>query len=117
MRIHTSNQPEQGAKTFENIDQWFRNRQSNRQRFQSWPVGALTAISSCAAGRSSCKLCTNCGEIARDELMKAVNESNAFVYSVAIAFSLFAIGAVADQSRQSIELNETAYTFAMELIK
>ena len=49
--------------------------------------------------------------------MKAVNESNAFVYSVAIAFSLFAIGAVADQSRQSIELNETAYTFAMELIK
>ena len=48
--------------------------------------------------------------------MKAVNGSNAFVYS-AIAVSLFAIGAVADQSRQSIELNETAYTFAMELIK
>jgi len=49
--------------------------------------------------------------------MKAVNGSNAFVYSVAIAVSLFAIGAVADQSRQSIELNKTAFTFAMELIK
>ena len=49
--------------------------------------------------------------------MKTVNGGNAFVYSVAIAVSLFAIAAVADQSRQSIELNETAYTFAMELIK
>jgi hypothetical protein len=49
--------------------------------------------------------------------MKAVNRSNVLVYSVAIAVSLFAIGAVADQSRQSIELNKTAFTFAMELIK
>jgi len=49
--------------------------------------------------------------------MKAVNRSNVLVYSVAIAVSLFAIGAVADQSPQSIELNKTAFTFAMELIK
>jgi len=49
--------------------------------------------------------------------MKAVIRSNAFVHSVAIAVSLFAIGAVAAQSRKSIELNEIAFTFAMELIK
>ncbi len=49
--------------------------------------------------------------------MKAVIRSNAFVHSVAIAVSLLAIGAVAAQSRKSIELNEIAFTFAMELIK
>ena len=49
--------------------------------------------------------------------MKAVIRSNAFVHSVAIAVSLFAIGAVAAQSRKSIELNEIAFTFARELIK
>ena len=49
--------------------------------------------------------------------MKAVIRSNAFVHSVAIAFSLFAIGTVGAQSRKSIELNEIAFTFAMELIK
>jgi hypothetical protein len=49
--------------------------------------------------------------------MKAVIRSNAFVHSVAIAVSLLAIGAVAAQSRKSIELNEIAFTFAMKLIK
>jgi hypothetical protein len=49
--------------------------------------------------------------------MKAVIRSNAFVHSVAIAVSLLVIGAVAAQSRKSIELNEIAFTFAMELIK
>ena len=49
--------------------------------------------------------------------MKAVIRSNAFVRSVAIAVSLFAIGAIAAQSRKSIELNEIAFTFARELIK
>ena len=49
--------------------------------------------------------------------MKAVIRSNAFVHSVTIAVSLLVIGAVAAQSRKSIELNEIAVTFAMELIK
>jgi hypothetical protein len=49
--------------------------------------------------------------------MKAVIRSNAFVHSVAIAVSFFAISAVAAQSRQSVELNEIAFTFAAELIK
>jgi hypothetical protein len=57
------------------------------------------------------------GEIARDALMKAVVRSNAFVYSIAIAVSLFAVGAVAAQSPKSSELNEIAFTFAMELVK
>jgi hypothetical protein len=49
--------------------------------------------------------------------MKAVIRSTAFVHSVAIAVSLFVIGSVAAQSRKSIELNEIAFTFAMELIR
>ena len=49
--------------------------------------------------------------------MKAVIRSNAFVHSVAIAVSLFAIGSVAAQSRKGVELNEVAFTFAMELLK
>jgi hypothetical protein len=49
--------------------------------------------------------------------MKAVIRSNAFLYSIAIAVFVFAIAAVAAQSRKSIELNETALMFAMELIK
>jgi len=49
--------------------------------------------------------------------MKAVIRSTAFVHSVAIAVSLFVIGSVAAQSRKGIELNEIAFTFAMELIK
>src|SRR6266576_1524770 len=49
--------------------------------------------------------------------MKAVVRSTAFVHSIVIAVSLFAIGAVAAQSQKSIELNEIAFTFAMELIK
>jgi hypothetical protein len=57
------------------------------------------------------------GEIARDALMKAVVRSNAFVYLIAIAVFVFAIAAVASQSRKSIELNQTAFTFAAELIK
>src|SRR5262245_60554773 len=49
--------------------------------------------------------------------MKAVIRNIAFVHSVAIAVYLAAIGPVAAQSRRSIELNEIAVTFAMELIK
>src|SRR6266478_6810066 len=49
--------------------------------------------------------------------MKAVIRSTAFVHSIVIAVSLFAIGAAAAQSQKSIELNEIAFTFAMELIK
>src|ERR1700757_2320934 len=49
--------------------------------------------------------------------MKTVVRSNAFVHSVAIAVSLFAVGAVSAQSPKSIELNEIAFTFAMELVK
>jgi hypothetical protein len=49
--------------------------------------------------------------------MKAVIRTNAFVRSVAIALSFFAIGTVAAQSGKNIELNEIAFTFAMELIK
>jgi hypothetical protein len=49
--------------------------------------------------------------------MKAVIQSTAFVHSVAIAVSLLVIGSVAAQSREGIELNEIAFTFAMELIK
>jgi hypothetical protein len=49
--------------------------------------------------------------------MKAVIRCNAFVQSVAIAASLFASGVVAAQSRQNIELNETAFTFAAELVR
>jgi hypothetical protein len=49
--------------------------------------------------------------------MKTVIRNNCFTHSIAIAVLFFAIGAVAGQSLQSIELNETAFTFAMELIK
>jgi hypothetical protein len=49
--------------------------------------------------------------------MKAVILSNAFVHSIAIAVSLFAIGSVGAQSQNNIELNESAFKFAMELIK
>jgi hypothetical protein len=49
--------------------------------------------------------------------MKAVIQSTAFVHSVAIVVSLLVIGSVAAQSREGIELNEIAFTFAMELIK
>src|SRR5207244_11929015 len=49
--------------------------------------------------------------------MKAIIRSTAFVHSIVIAVSLFAIGAVAAQPQKSIELNEIAFTFAMELIK
>jgi hypothetical protein len=49
--------------------------------------------------------------------MKAVVRSNAVAYSIAIAVFVFAIAAVAAQSRKSIELNESAFTFAVELIK
>jgi hypothetical protein len=48
--------------------------------------------------------------------MKAVIRSNAFVHSVVIALSLFAIGTVVAQSGKSIELNEIAFTFAKDLI-
>jgi hypothetical protein len=49
--------------------------------------------------------------------MKAVIPSNAFVHSVAIAVLLFVIGPVAAQPSKGVELNEIAFTFAMELIK
>jgi hypothetical protein len=49
--------------------------------------------------------------------MKAVIQSTAFVHSVVIAISLCVTGSVAAQSRKDIELNEIAFTFAMELIK
>src|SRR6516164_3903692 len=49
--------------------------------------------------------------------MKTVIRSNPFVQSVAIAVFLFAAGSVAAQSPKAIQLNETAFTFAMELIK
>jgi hypothetical protein len=49
--------------------------------------------------------------------MKAVIRSNAFLHSVAITVSLFAIGTVAAQTHKRIELNEIAFRFAMELIK
>ena len=49
--------------------------------------------------------------------MKAVIRSNAFVHPIAIAVSLFAIGSIAAQSRKGLELNEVAFTFAMELLK
>jgi hypothetical protein len=49
--------------------------------------------------------------------MQVVIRSNAFVRSVAIALSLFAISAVTGQSRKSIEVNESAFTFAIKLIK
>src|SRR5215813_7969478 len=49
--------------------------------------------------------------------MKAVIQSTALVHSVAIAVSLLVIGSVAAQSREGIELNEIAFTFALELIK
>jgi len=49
--------------------------------------------------------------------MKATIRSTVFVHSIVIAVSLFAIGAVAAQSQKSIELNEIAFTFAIELIK
>jgi hypothetical protein len=48
--------------------------------------------------------------------MKAVIPSNAFVHTVAIAVSLFAIGSVGAQSQNNIELNASAFKFAMELI-
>jgi len=49
--------------------------------------------------------------------MKTVIRNNCFAHSIAIAVFVFAIAAVAAQSRKSIELNETAFTFAMDLIK
>lgn len=49
--------------------------------------------------------------------MKTVIQNHGFAHSIAIAVLFFAIGAVAGQSRQSIELNENAFTFAAELIK
>jgi hypothetical protein len=49
--------------------------------------------------------------------MKTAIRSNAFVHPVAIAVWVFAIGTVAAESRKDIELNEIAFTFAMELIK
>jgi hypothetical protein len=49
--------------------------------------------------------------------MKAFIRSTAFVHAVAIAVSLCVTGSVAAQSRKDVELNEIAFTFAMELIK
>jgi hypothetical protein len=49
--------------------------------------------------------------------MKTVIRSNAFIHAIAIAVFIFAIGAVAERPRTSIELNEISFTFAMELIK
>jgi hypothetical protein len=49
--------------------------------------------------------------------MKAVVRSNFFVHSIAIAISLFAIGAVVAQSRRSTQLNDDALTFAAELVQ
>jgi len=49
--------------------------------------------------------------------MKAVIRNIAFVHSVAIGVYLVAIGPVAAQSRSSIEFNESAFTFAIKLIK
>jgi hypothetical protein len=49
--------------------------------------------------------------------MKTLIRNNCFAHSIAIAVLFFAIGAVAGHSRQSIELNENAFTFAAELIK
>jgi len=63
------------------------------------------------------QILTNCREIARNAIMKAVIRSNAFVHSVAIAVSLFAIGAPAAPPGKNIEFNKSAFTFAMELIK
>src|SRR5262249_38665743 len=76
-----------------------------------------SALPSCATARFCCKLFTNCGEIARDALMKTVIRSNAFVHSIAIAVFVFSICTVAGQSRKSIELNENAFTFVAKLIK
>src|SRR5262249_44817485 len=63
------------------------------------------------------KLLTNCREIARDAIVKAVIQTIAFVQSAAIAVSLFAIDSVAAQSAKGIELHETAFAFAMQRIK
>jgi hypothetical protein len=49
--------------------------------------------------------------------MKTVIQNHGFAHSIAIAVLFFAIGALADQSQQSIELNENAFTFVAELIK
>jgi hypothetical protein len=49
--------------------------------------------------------------------MKTVIRSNAFAHAIATAVFVFSICTVAAQSRKSIELNENAFTFAMELIK
>lgn len=49
--------------------------------------------------------------------MKAVIRSTILVLSIAIAVYVCAIGSVAAQSSRSVELNETAFTFAMQLIK
>ena len=49
--------------------------------------------------------------------MKAAVRNTAFVCSVAIAVSLCVIGSVVAQSPRSVELNETAFTFAMQLIR
>jgi hypothetical protein len=49
--------------------------------------------------------------------MKTVVQSNAPVHSIVIAVSLLAIGPVAAQSRNNIELNENAFAFAAQLIR
>src|ERR1700751_947737 len=49
--------------------------------------------------------------------MKAVIRSTSFVLSIAIAVSLCVFGSVAAQSPRSVELNETALTFAIQLIR
>jgi hypothetical protein len=49
--------------------------------------------------------------------MKTVIRNNGLAHSIAVAVFVFAIAVVAAQSRKSIELNETAFTFAMELVK
>ena len=49
--------------------------------------------------------------------MKTAIRSNALLHWIATAVSLFAIGIVAAQSQQNIELNPIAFTFAAQLIK
>ena len=49
--------------------------------------------------------------------MKTAVRSKVFVHWIATAVSLFAIGIVAAQSQQNIELNPIAFTFAAQLIK
>jgi hypothetical protein len=49
--------------------------------------------------------------------MKMAIRTNTFVHSITIAVFVFSIGTVAAQSKNSIGLNEIAFTFAAELIK